>query len=152
MSLALLLRPRNSEAPATDPSPLTFTYWDRGHTFTAREGRRVTTRLLYKKTADRPAASGWIVDDDGTLIDLSSATFSLKIGLPGSAALLTKTTNIAGAAGSGTEPDGTPNIVITWAAGDLNLTPGTYVWELTVTENSLDRVFFGDIRIVDVIT
>lgn len=107
----------------------------------------------YHKTAERPAAELWIKDDDGTLINfLSGYTFSFKIGTPGSAALLTKTTGIAGAAGSGSEPDGTPNVTITWSAGELALTPGIYAWELTATTSSLDRVFDGKFVIDDVIT
>jgi hypothetical protein len=110
-------------------------------------------KLVYKKSADRPACEGWIFDDDGTLIDMSSGyTYSLKIGNPGSAALLTKTTNITGAAGSGVEPTGTPNVTITWVAGELALTPGVYGVELTATASSLDRVFTGSFTVLDVIT
>lgn len=112
------------------------------------------TSFRYKSTADRPAAEMWLHDDDGNLIDFSSGSYSysFKIGLPGSAALLTKTTNIAGAVGAGVEPTGTPNIVVTWAAGDLALTPGVYVWQLTATISGLDRVFSGMFTIDDVVT
>jgi hypothetical protein len=107
----------------------------------------------WKKTAERPALELWLQDRTGTLIDFSSGyTFSFKVGNAGTAALLTKTTNITGAAGSGNEPSGTPNVTVTWTAGELNLTPGTYSWELTATTSSLDRVFTGNIQILDVIT
>lgn len=111
-------------------------------------------KLTYAKTADRPAAEGWIFDDDGALIDFSSGSYSyqLKIGNPGSAALLTKTSGITGAAGAGVEPTGTPNIVITWSAGELAITPGTYTAQLTATISSLDRVYSGVITILDVVT
>ncbi len=110
-------------------------------------------RITYVKTADRPALKIWYYDDDGTLLDCSSGyTFSLKVGTRGSAAVLTKTTNITGAAGSGVEPTGTPNITVTWAAGELALTPGSYVAQLTLTNSSLDRVIEFDLTIVDVIT
>ena len=110
--------------------------------------------VVYAKTADRPALELWLKDDDGTLIDYStgSPTFSLKIGLAGSAALLTKTSSIAGAAGAGSEPDGTPNVVVTWTAGELALTPGNYVGQLTITTSSLDRVFTFPVTITDVVT
>lgn len=109
--------------------------------------------IRYHKTADRPALKLWLFDDDGTLIDFSSGyTFSLKIGNSGSAALLTKTSNITGAAGSGTEPTGTPNVTVTWTAGELALTPNEYECELTATTSSLDRVFEFGITILDVIT
>lgn len=109
--------------------------------------------IRYHKTAERPALELWLLDDDDVLIDFSTGyTFSFKIGNRGTAALLTKTTNITGAAGSGTEPSGTPNVTVTWAAGELNLTPGSYGWQLTATTTSLDRVFSGSFEILDVIT
>lgn len=113
----------------------------------------MSQKLSYHSTADRPAAELWLFDDDGTLIDFSSGyTFSFKIGKPGSAALLTKTSSITGAAGAGTEPDGTPNVTVTWSAGELALTPGSYVWQLTATNSSLDRVFSGPFVVLDVVT
>lgn len=110
--------------------------------------------LRYHKNAERPAAELWLYDDDGTLIDYSTGTptFSFKIGTKGSTALLTKTTNITGAAGSGVEPTGTPNVTITWTAGELSIAPGNYEWQLCVTVSSLDRVFSGTIAILDTIT
>jgi hypothetical protein len=109
--------------------------------------------LRYHKTAERPSAELWLLDDDGTLIDFSSGyTFSFKIGHKGSAALLTKTTGITGAAGAGTEPTGTPNVVVAWAAGELALTAGSYSWQLTATSSALDRVFGGSFHVLDVIT
>lgn len=111
--------------------------------------------LAYDLTADRPAATMWLEDDDGTLIDFSSGyTYELKVGTPGAAALLTKTTGITGAAGAGVEPTGTPNITITWTAGEIAgiTTPGTYAWQLVCTTSSLDRVFRGKFIVRDVIT
>jgi len=108
----------------------------------------------YRKGAARPAMECWLKDDDGALIDFStgSPTFSLKIGRIGEIALLTKTTGIAGAAGAGEEPTGTPNVVVTWVAGDLNITPGPYLAQLTVTVSSLPRLFAWPFTITDVIT
>jgi hypothetical protein len=109
--------------------------------------------VSYHSTADRPVLQLWLQDDDGTLIDFSSGyTFSLKIGEPGSAALLTKSSSITGAAGAGTEPTGTPNVTVTWTAGELALTPGNYTGQLTATISSLDRVFTFPFTITDVIT
>lgn len=109
--------------------------------------------LSYHSNAERPACELWWFDDDGTLINFASGyTFTLKIGTPGSAALLTKTTNITGAAGSGVEPTGTPNVTITWTAGELNLTPGVYTFQLTATTSSLDRTCTGTIQILDIVT
>lgn len=109
--------------------------------------------VRYHSTADRPALELWLQDDDGTLIDFSSGyTFSFKVGVPGSAALLTKSSGITGAAGAGSEPDGTPNVTITWTAGELALTPGSYTGQLTATSSSLDRVFAFPFQVLDVIT
>ena len=109
--------------------------------------------IRYKQTAERPAMKLWLLDDDLSLIDLSSYTFVLKIGHIGSAAGLTKSSNIAGAAGSGAEPSGIPNCVVTWTAGELaTLNPGLYDMELTATLSSLDRVFTDTIEILDVMT
>jgi hypothetical protein len=108
--------------------------------------------LIYYRNAERPALKLWLQDDDGTLIDFSAGyTFVLKIGSPGVTALLTKSTNISGAAGAGTEPAGTPNVSVLWAAGELNIAPGVYRWQLTATTGGLDRTFGGDITIVDVV-
>lgn len=109
--------------------------------------------LHYYAHDERPSAEIWWQDDDGTLVDFSSGyTFSLKVGVPGSAALLTKTSGITGAAGAGSEPTGTPNIVVAWTAGELNLTPGIYALQLKATTSSLDRTLNGSITIHDVIT
>ena len=108
--------------------------------------------VSYHQGAERPALSLWLHDDDGDLIDFSSGyTFEFKIGSPGETAALTKTTGIAGAAGAGTEPDGTPNVTVTWAEDELDLTPGTYGWQLKATTSSLDRFFVGVLTILDVI-
>ena len=100
--------------------------------------------LRYYQGAERPALKLWLQDDDGTLIDFSSGyTFTLKIGLTGQPALLTKTTGIVGAVGAGVEPTGTPNVTVTWTAGELAITPGAYSWALTATTGGLDRIFGG---------
>lgn len=100
--------------------------------------------LRYHQHAERPAARLWLYDDDGTLIDFSDPaySFTFKIGVPGRSAELTKTAGIAGAAGSGSEPAGVPNVTVTWAAGELNLPARVrYRWQLTATIGGLDRVF-----------
>jgi hypothetical protein len=106
-------------------------------------------RFTYHRHAERPAAKMWLVDDDGTLIDLSGYSHVFKIGNPGSTALLTKSSNITGAVGAGVEPTGTPNVTITWAAGDLDIAPGVYSWQLKSTSSALDRVFEGSFHILD---
>jgi hypothetical protein len=87
---------------------------------------------------------------DGALIDFSSGyTFSLKIGVPGEAASLTKTTGITGAATS-------PNITIAWAtSGELNtLSVGVHAVQLaaTRTADSKQRFLEGSLTIKPAIT
>ena len=109
--------------------------------------------IRYRRSAERPDLQLWIQDDDGDLIDFSSGyTFEVKIGQLGSAAALTKTLLITGAAGAGTEPTGTPNITIAWSAGELDLTPGYYDMQLTATTAGTDRVFNLPLQITDVVT
>jgi hypothetical protein len=62
---------------------------------------------------------------------------------------LTNTTGITGAAGSGYGPPGTPNVTVAWAAGELNIAPGTYDMDLTAVTTSGDRVLSGPITILD---
>lgn len=110
-------------------------------------------KIAYLKGADRPALSLWLLDDTGALIDFSSGyTFSFKLGRPGQAAALTKTTGIVGAVGSGVEPTGVPNVVVTWAAGDLDIAPMSYTWQLTCTTGGLARRFQGSFLVQDIVT
>ncbi len=100
--------------------------------------------LRYYQGAERPALKLWLQDDDGTLIDFATGyTFELKIGLVGQAALLTKTAGIVGAAGTGVEPTGTPNVTVSWTSGELAITVGAYSWQLKATTGGLDRYFGG---------
>lgn len=111
------------------------------------------SRVSYNAAAERPGLGLWLRDSANALIDFSSGyTFVLKIGPRGGAALLTKSSNITGAAGAGEEPTGTPNVVILWGAGELALTPGVYRCELTCTTSSADRVFEFDITITPPLT
>lgn len=108
--------------------------------------------LHYYRTAERPDLRLWLLDDDGALIDFSSHTFAFKLGNPGSAAAFTKTTGITGAAGSGTETSGTPNVTLTFTAAELDgLTVGTTTWQLRATSGGLDRVYQGQFSLHDVI-
>lgn len=112
----------------------------------------MTVKVTYNRNADRPSLALWVLDRAGTLIDFSSGyTFSFKIGSRGAIGALTKTTGITGATGSGTAPTGTPNVAIDWTAGDLDITPGTYLWQLTATNGGLDRVYEGTFVVLDAI-
>jgi hypothetical protein len=110
--------------------------------------------ITYHKTAERPDIKLWLLDDTGALIDFSSGyTFAFKLGKVGSAADFTKTTGITGAAGSGSSPDGTPNVTVSFTAGELdNLAAGPYGWQLRATSGGLDRIYSGAFVLKDVIT
>ena len=110
--------------------------------------------LTYYRTGERPDIELWLFDGDGTLIDYSTGfSFEWKLGNPGEAAAFTKTTGITGAAGSGVEPSGTPNITLTFTAGELDsVTAGSYTWQLKARSSSLDRFHQGRFQLKDVIT
>lgn len=108
------------------------------------------TPISYYKNAELPSTKVWWVDDDGDLVDLSTAlSWQLKIGQVGETALLTKTAGIAGAVGAGVEPSGTPNLVITWSAGELNVPAGSYMLQVTATFAGGDRVMTAPFRILN---
>lgn len=110
--------------------------------------------LRWASNAEDPNLRIWWYDDTGTLIDFSTGyTWSLKIGTLGGTTLITKTTGITGAAGAGVEPSGTPNVVVQWAAGELNVTPGRYRLELTPTLASRQRdPYIATIEITQTLT
>lgn len=108
----------------------------------------MTGPLRYHQGAEEPDCKLWLQDDDGTLIDFSSGyAFEFKVGEAGSV-LLTKSSGIVGAAGAGVEPTGTPNITVSWSAGDLAITPGAYSWQLKATTGGLDRYFGGVFQVL----
>ena len=110
--------------------------------------------ITYHRTAERPDVELWLLSRSGALIDFSTGyTFVFKLGSPGSAAVFTKSSGITGAAGSGTEASGTPNVTVSFTAGELDsLTAGTYGWQIRATTGSLDRIYQGMFTLNDVIT
>lgn len=110
--------------------------------------------IVLNRTMERPDVKLWLLDDDGTLINLASGyTFTFKLGNPGAAAVFTKTANINGAAGAGVEPTGTPNVSMTFTGAELDtLTAGTYTGQLVATTASLDRLWQFRVQVRDVIS
>lgn len=85
--------------------------------------------LTYHRGDELPAWVATIELNGSTATDLSSGyTFSLEVKQGSSAAVLTKTTNITGAAGS--------IVTVAWASNDLDIAAGTYRAVLTVTRTS----------------
>lgn len=109
--------------------------------------------LRYYRTAERPDLRLWIRDDNGNLIDFSTGyTFTFKLGEPGVTAIFTKTTGITGAVGSGNPPTGTPNVTVTFTAGELDaVAVGPKHWQLRATSANLDRLVQGPFYLHDVI-
>lgn len=101
----------------------------------------MTTRLQWTSESELPYLRIWWEDEDGNLVDFSAGVTAwlLRIGNLGESALLEKTTGITGYAGSGTEPDGNPNVVVTWQPGELNITPGTYTLQIFATFGALGQ-------------
>lgn len=110
--------------------------------------------LTIYRGAERPDLRLWLLDDSGALINFATGyTFTFKIGNVGSAATFTKTTGITGVAGTGTAPTGTPNVVLSFIAGETDaLTKGPTTWQLKATTGGLDRFFGGTLTVKDVIS
>jgi hypothetical protein len=113
-----------------------------------------TGELTYYRTAERPALQFWLEDEAGALIDFTTGySFVFKLGYEGAAAVFTKASGITGAAGSGTELAGIPNVTIAFTPDELVLPAATYRWQLRASApGSLDRVYQGLLRLLDVIT
>lgn len=101
--------------------------------------------LTYHRGDERPAWEA-TVTVNGSAPDLSSGyTFAVKLAAtPDGTAVLSKTTGITGSA-SGV-------VTVAWAAGDLDITAGTYVAQLRATSSSLDWTVEDTLVILPVIT
>lgn len=94
----------------------------------------MTALVTMIQGADLPDLALTWKDRSGNLIDFSSGwTFSVKVGVVAGTALITKTTNITGAATA-------PNLTISWATSEVGtLAAGSYVVEIIATETSDSR-------------
>lgn len=91
------------------------------------------TTYTYLTTSELPAWKGQWSDGDGNPVDLSAATFEVKLVSRNGAIALTKTSGITGTV------DGT--VTVQWAVGELNIAPGKYRLYLVARTGSLDRAF-----------
>lgn len=96
--------------------------------------------LSYHAGAELPTARLWLTTPDGNLVDLTAPTVTAIISRHGQI-LETITTGLTGAAGSGVEPSGTPNLTIAWSADDLDLPAGTYDLRIEARTGGLDYVW-----------
>lgn len=85
--------------------------------------------------ADLPDVAITWSDRLGAVIDLSTSTFTVKVGSEaGGAATITKTAGVTGSATA-------PNVVIAWTTAEVGtLTEGRYVIEVVATTAGKDRV------------
>jgi hypothetical protein len=91
---------------------------------------------VYATDAELPTWRGQWSDDAGTGIDLSGATFTVKLVNSSGTTALTKTSGITGTVGG--------LVTITWSVGELNISPGTYALWLYARTGTSDRVFSPD--------
>jgi hypothetical protein len=106
----------------------------------------------YASGAELPIAGWWLYDGQSLATGLDAGhTFELKVFPAGGASVLTKTTGIVGQAGTGTGrgSSDTPNVVFTWAAGELALPAGRYRVQLRVvrTVDGFDWIEHDDLVI-----
>lgn len=102
------------------------------------------SKVTYHLNDDLGSLECWLFNRrGGDLIDLSSYTLVLKVGIPGEAALLTKSTGLGGAAGSGdgSADDDVPNFTADWDEGEIATigTPGNYVCQIDATTGGKSR-------------
>lgn len=111
------------------------------------------TGIVSYRTAELPDLKFWLLDDAGALLDLSSGyTFTFKLGRPGGVAVFTKSSGITGAVGAGTETSGTPNLTVSFTAGEMDaLTTGRTTGQITASAGGRDRVFQFSFAVRDVI-
>lgn len=83
----------------------------------------------YLSTSELPSIPLRWANNDGTVIDVSTVTWTLKLVNAAGTTVLTKTTGITGyATFQGTSPYNY-NVLVAWSAGDLatsGVAPGTY--------------------------
>jgi len=99
------------------------------------------TTVEYLAGAELPSVPIVWLDTSDNVIDFSTGwTFTLKVGVAGLPAVLTKTDGIAGANPVPTKESGAPNVTITWDAGELDdLTPRAWTCQLQAHNTATDK-------------
>lgn len=91
----------------------------------------MATSIEYVAGAERPALLIELLDEDNQVIDLTGFTGTVRLGLDTTTTALTKTSDVNCS---------TTGVTVTWLAGELALTPGTYIGELTASNGSRDYI------------
>jgi hypothetical protein len=94
------------------------------------------SRYVYATDQELPTFRAQWNASDGTGIDLSAATFTLKLVNSSGATALTKTSGITSTSGG--------LVTVTWATGELNIAVGSYLLWLYARTGTSDRVFSPD--------
>lgn len=104
--------------------------------------------LRYRAGDEDPTVLLRWLDHAGASVDLSAATWSVKlVGLDGTVAL-TKTSGVtAYAALQGSSPNDY-NVAIQWSSGDLAVTAGQYALQIVATVSGRDRTFPTPINVI----
>jgi hypothetical protein len=90
----------------------------------------MATAVTYVRGAELPPLLVQLLDENNDPISLATASsFTLKLGLDTSTTTVTKTTGITGSASGAT---------VNWVAGELDISSGRYLAELTATIGGLD--------------
>jgi hypothetical protein len=90
----------------------------------------------YTTDSELPTWRGQWNDEAGTGIDLSGATFTVKLVNSSGTTALTKTNGITGTVGG--------LVTISWSVGELNIATGGYRLYLYARTGTSDRVFSPD--------
>jgi hypothetical protein len=100
---------------------------------------------VYATDQELPTFRAQWNDSAGTGIDLSSATFTVKLVNSSGTTVVTKTSGIVGTAGG--------LVTVTWAVAELNIAAGTYRLWLYARTGTSDRVFSPDnLPIIGIVT
>ena len=91
----------------------------------------MATSIEYVAGAERPALIIELLDEDSSVLDLTGYTGTVKLGLDTTSTALTKTGGVS---------YGTAGVTVTWTAGELALSPGTYIGEVTASNGNRDYV------------
>lgn len=91
----------------------------------------MATSIEYVAGAERPALIIELLDEDGSVLDLTGYTGTVKLGLDTTSTALTKTGGVS---------CGSAGVTVTWTAGELALSPGTYIGEVTASNGNRDYI------------